>query len=121
MSHLRVCSRGCRHWWFVQIGLSHLTLDQQVENALGLSHIYTSGTFDLKTGKGTQTVVDCRGPALMCSDVDLVPGTEAPYTAQGLDASDRDAITWKVDVTIDLGGSFGMADSASTFTATRKD
>jgi hypothetical protein len=95
------------------------SIDQQVENALGISHIYTTGAFDLTTGKGTQTVVDCRGPALMCSDVDA--GSEAPFTAQDLDASDRDAITWKVDVAIDLGSSFGTADSASRFTATRED
>lgn len=92
------------------------TLDQEVDNALGLSHIYTRGTFDLTTGEGTQTVVDCRGPALMCSDV--VAGSEAPYAAQDLDASDPDAITWKVDVEVDLEN-FGMADSSSTFTATR--
>ncbi len=91
------------------------SIDQEVDNALGLSHIYTKGTFDLTTGKGTQTVVDCRGPALMCSDI--VAGAEEPFTAQDLDASDRDAITWKVDVAIDLGSSFGTADSASTFTA----
>jgi hypothetical protein len=54
----------------------------------------------------------------MCSDV--VAGSEAPFTAQALEASDRDAITWKVDVSIDLGSSFGVADSASTFSATRK-
>ncbi|MBX3284755.1 MAG: hypothetical protein KF703_05380 [Actinobacteria bacterium] len=93
------------------------TIDQRVDNALGTSHIYTRGTFDLTTGEGTQTVVDCRGPALMCSDIEA--GSEAPYTAQDLDSSDPDAITWKVDVAVDLGSSFGTADSASTFTATR--
>lgn len=93
------------------------SLDQQVDNALGVSHIYTTGSFDLATGRGTQTVVDCRGAALMCADV--VPGSEAPYTAQDLDASDPDAITWKVDVAVDISN-FGMADSASTFTATRE-
>jgi hypothetical protein len=84
-----------------------------------LSGLSPTGTFDLTTGEGTQTVVDCRGPALMCSDV--VAGSEAPYTAQDLDASDPDAITWKVDVSIDLGSSFGTADSASRFTTTRED
>jgi hypothetical protein len=93
------------------------TIDQQVDNALGVSHIYTSGTFDLTAGTGTQTVVDCRGPALMCSDI--AAGTEAPYTAQDLDATDRDAITWSVDVEVSLSN-FGMADSTSTFTATRE-
>ena len=62
-------------------------------------------------------MVDCRAPALMCSDIEA--GSEAPFSAQGLDASDRGAITWKVDVAVDLGSSFGTADSASTFTATR--
>ncbi|MBL8777863.1 MAG: hypothetical protein JNK12_18135 [Acidimicrobiales bacterium] len=90
------------------------TLDQQVDNALGVSHIYTSGSFDLSTGRGTQTVVDCQGAALMCTDV--VAGSEAPYTAQGLDDSDPDAITWRVDVVVDLTN-FGKADSSSTFTA----
>jgi hypothetical protein len=94
------------------------SIDQKVDNVLGTSHIYTSGTFSLETGKGTQTVVDCQGPALMCSDIEA--GSEAPFEAQGLDASDRDAITWKVAVSLDLGSSYGMADSASTFTATRK-
>ena len=46
------------------------------------------------------TVVDGQGAALMCADV--VAGSEAPYTAQDLDASDPDAITWKVDVEVDL-------------------
>ena len=94
------------------------SIDQRVDNALGISHIYTKGTFDLTTGRGTQTVVDCRGPELMCSDIE--PGSKAPFTAQDLDASNRDAITWKVDVAVDLGSSFGVADSASTFTATRQ-
>jgi hypothetical protein len=93
------------------------TLDQKVDNALGISHIYTTGSFDLTTGKGTQTVVDCRGAALMCSDV--VPGSEAPYTAQGLEVSDAGTVTWKVDVEVDLEN-FGLADSASTFTATKE-
>lgn len=93
------------------------SLDQRVDNALGISHIYTTGSFDLATGRGTQTVVDCRGAALMCADV--VAGSEAPYTAQDLDASDPDAITWKVDVAVDISN-FGMADSASTFSATRE-
>lgn len=93
-----------------------LAHDQRVDNALGISHIYSTGSFDLTTGSGTQTVVDCRGAALMCSDI--VAGSEAPYTAQDLDASNRDAITWRVDVEVDLGN-FGRADSASTFTATR--
>ena len=93
------------------------SLDQQIDNALGVSHIYTTGRFDLGTGQGTQTVVDCQGAALMCSDI--VAGSEAPYTAQDLDASDADAITWKVDIEVDLEN-FGLADSASTFVATRR-
>ncbi len=60
----------------------------------------------------------CQGPALMCSNI--VPGSEAPYTAQDLNASNPDIITWKVNVEVDLT-TFGMADSASTFTATRKN
>jgi hypothetical protein len=92
-------------------------IDQQVVNILGYSHIYTKGTFDLTTGKGTQTVVDCQGPALMCSNI--VPGSQAPYTAQDLNAANPDFITWKVNVEVDLTN-FGTADSASTFAATRK-
>jgi hypothetical protein len=91
-------------------------IDQEVQNALGESHIYTTGTFDLTTGQGSQTVVDCRGPDLMCSDI--VGGSTAIYTAGDLDASDRDAITWQVEVVVELGGSFGTTDSASTFSAT---
>jgi hypothetical protein len=93
-------------------------IDQQVVNVLGFSHIYTKGNFDLTTGEGTQTVIDCQGPALMCSNI--VPGSEAPYTAQELNASNPDAITWKVNVEVDLTN-FGLADSASTFAATRAD
>jgi hypothetical protein len=92
-------------------------IDQQVVNVLGFSHIYTKGVFDLTTGNGTQTVIDCAGPALMCSNI--VPGSEAPYTAQELNASNRDVITWKVNVEVDLTN-FGLADSASTFAATVK-
>lgn len=93
------------------------SIDQEVVNALGVGNIFTTGSFDLATGTGTQTVVDCQGPALLCSDIEN--GSTAFYTAQGLDASDPDALTWQVDVTVDLGGSFGVADSASTFEAVR--
>ena len=92
-------------------------LDQEVVNALGIGNIFTTGTFDLATGTGTQTVVDCQGPSLLCSDIEN--GSTAFYTAQDLDASDPDAVSWRVDVAVDLGGSFGTADSASTFLATR--
>lgn len=91
-------------------------LDQQVVNALGVGHIFTTGSFDLATGTGTQTVVDCQGPALLCSDIEN--GSTEFYAVENLDASDPDAITWQVDVVVDLGGSFGTADSASAFTAT---
>jgi hypothetical protein len=87
-----------------------------VTNVLGFSHIYTTGSFDLTTGNGTQKVLDCQGPALMCSDI--VAGSEAPYTAQDLNASFPDSITWNVNVEVDLTN-FGTADSMSTFTATR--
>lgn len=93
-------------------------IDQEVDNALGLGNIYTTGTFDLASGTGTQTVIDCQGPALLCSGIEI--GSTAFYTAQQLDASDPDAITWQVDVVVDLGGTFGLADSESRFTATRE-
>ena len=93
------------------------SIDQQVDNTLGVGHIYTTGSFDLVTGTGTQTVVDCQGPALLCSGIEN--GSIEYDTAQGLDASDPDAIAWKVDVAVDLGGRFGTADSTSTFSATR--
>ncbi len=93
-------------------------IDQLVSNILGNSHIYTTGTFDLTTGTGTQTVIRCDGPVLMCSNIE--PGSVAPYTAQELNTSIPGIISWKVNVEVDLGASFGMADSASTFFATRK-
>ena len=80
--------------------------------------LYTTGSFDLTTGEGTQTFIRCDGPPLMCSNFE--PGSEAPYTAQNLSASIPDIITWNVNVEVDLGGDFGLADSASIFTATRK-
>jgi hypothetical protein len=94
-------------------------LDQQVDNALGVGHIYTTGAFDLATGTGTQTVIDCQGPALLCSGIEI--GSTEFYTAQALDVSDDDVVTWRVDVVIDLGGTFGIADSSSEFTARRVD
>ncbi|MEY2959360.1 MAG: hypothetical protein RLZZ01_1928, partial [Actinomycetota bacterium] len=93
------------------------SLDQQVSNALGVGNIFTTGSFSLQTGTGTQTVVDCQGPALLCSDIER--GSTAFYTAQRLDVSDPARITWAVDVAIDLGGTFGIADSSSRFVATR--
>ena len=103
----------------VEDGELTFSIDQEVVNALGTSHIFTTGTFDLESGTGTQTVVDCRGPDLMCGDIER--GSSALFTAQDLDASDPDAITWKVDLVIDIGGNFGTADSTSTFTATSAD
>ena len=92
-------------------------IDQAITNILGDANIYTSGTFDLATGVGAQTVTGCAGPPLMCSGIET--GTTSLYEAQNLDASDVDAIVWDVDVVVDLGGSFGLADSTSTFTASR--
>jgi hypothetical protein len=92
-------------------------IDQQVDNTLGVAHIYTTGSFELSSGTGTQTVVDCVGPGLLCSDIEN--GSTTFFAAQELDASDLDSISWQVNVVVDLGGSFGTADSASTFVATR--
>ena len=83
------------------------------------SNIFTTGSFDLTSGTGTQTVVDCLGPALLCSDI--VIGSTAFCTVQALAASDPDVISWQVDVVLGLGGTFGTADSMSTFLATRAD
>ena len=94
-------------------------IDQEIDNALGVGNIYTTGSFDLTTGTGTQTVVDCLGPALLCSDV--VNGATSIYTAGDLDASDPDEVSWRVDLTVLLSGSFGSADSASGFVAQRTD
>ncbi len=94
-------------------------IDQAITNILGDANIYTAGTFDLSTGAGTQTVTGCAGPPLMCSGIET--GTTSLYEAQNLDASNLDAIVWNVDVVVDLGGSFGLADSASTFAATRAE
>ncbi|MDP2291511.1 MAG: hypothetical protein Q8M22_10000, partial [Actinomycetota bacterium] len=91
-------------------------IDQQVDNALGVGHIYTTGSFDLASGTGTQTVVDCQGPALLCSGIEN--GSNEFYAVQELDASGPDAITWQVNVVVDLGGTFGIADSASMIIAT---
>ena len=92
-------------------------IDQEIDGQLGVGNIFTTGSFDLRTGTGTQTVVDCLGPALLCSDI--VPGTTSIYEVDPLDASDPDSITWRVDLTLVLTGSFGTADSASAFEAVR--
>jgi hypothetical protein len=96
-------------------GTLHFAIDQRIDNLLGEAHIYTTGRFDLANGVGSQTVQGCVGPALMCSDV--VDGSTALYTAQGVDTSDPDRITWSVDLIVDLGGMFGLADSASQLEA----
>lgn len=97
----------------------YFTIDQLIENALGKSHIITSGSFDLTTGQGTSTAESCTGPALMCAEVDPVIGTPAAtsdYTAKNLDASNSDCITWEVNFSLDVAG-FGKADSTSGFAA----
>jgi hypothetical protein len=98
--------------------LLNFSLDQEVDNALGVGHIYTTGTLDLTTGTGTQTVVDCLGPALLCSDIEI--GSTTDLEAADIDISDigDDTITWRIDVAVDLGSSFGTADSTSELTAT---
>lgn len=97
----------------------YFTIDQRIENALGESHIITSGSFDLLTGRGTSTVENCIGPALMCAGVDPLIGTPdatSDYTASNLNAFDRDCITWDVLFTLSVPG-FGEADSRSSLTA----
>ena len=91
-------------------------IDQEIENQLGVGNIFTTGSFDLETGTGTQTVVDCLGPALLCSDV--VSGTTSIYTVDALEVAADDTIGWRIDLTLVLTGGFGTADSASTFEAT---
>jgi hypothetical protein len=95
------------------------TIDQEIQNALGISHIITSGSFDLTTGLGTSTVENCIGPVLMCAEADPLIGTPdatSEYTASNLNASDLDCITWDVIFTLSVPG-FGEADSHSSFNA----
>lgn len=91
-------------------------LDQQIDNALGTAHIYTTGRFDLATTTGTQTIVACDGDGLLCAGIES--GSTDFYTAQELDTSDIDVISWQINAAVDLGGTFGVADSASTIIAT---
>jgi hypothetical protein len=100
----------------VEDGVLVFALDQQIDNALGTAHIYTTGRFDLDTASGTQTVVGCVGDGLLCSNIES--GSTSFYTAQELDPSDLDAISWQINAAVDLGGTFGVADSASTIVAT---
>jgi len=94
-------------------------MDNHIENVLGESHIITTGSFDLTTGLGTQTVLGCYGQVLMCAGVDPVIGTPeatTDYTAENLDASDMDNITWDLIFVVTVPG-FGEADSDSSFAA----
>ncbi len=94
-------------------------IDNQIQNALGEAHIVTTGSFDLTTGLGTTTVIGCTGALLMCAGVDPIIGTPdatTPYTAENLDASDTDQISWDVIQVLTVPG-FGDADSDSSFTA----
>ena len=96
-----------------------ISLSTSIENALGESHIFTTGSFDITTGLGTTTVEDCTGAVLMCAGVDPVIGTPdatSDYIAANLDASDPDNITWDVIFTLTVPG-FGDADSNSSFNA----
>ena len=90
-------------------------LDQQITNAVGTANVFTTGQFDLTTASGTQTVVDCDGNGLLCTGIES--GSTNFYTAQELDPTDLDAISWEINAAIDLGGSFCFADSASTIVA----
>jgi hypothetical protein len=95
------------------------TMHNTIENALGETHIFTAGSFDITTGVGTTTVVGCTGAVLTCAGVDPIIGTPdatTPYTAANLDASDTDNITWDVIQVLTIPG-FGDADSVSSFTA----
>jgi hypothetical protein len=55
----------------------------------------------------------------MCGDLEA--GSASPFSAEVLDASEPDGITWAVDAVVELGGNFGTADSTSTLTATPVD
>jgi len=90
-------------------------IDQQIDNALGTAHITTTGQLDLTTGTGTQTVVGCDGDGLLCAGIES--GSTEPYTVQVLDSGDPEVLSWQIDAAVDLGGSFGVADSASTIVA----
>ena len=95
------------------------SIDQEIQNALGKSHIITTGSFDLTTGLGTSTAVGCTGALLLCAGVDPVIGTPeatSEYTASNLNAADPDCITWDVIFTLAVSG-FGEAESRSGFTA----
>jgi hypothetical protein len=97
------------------------SIDQQIDNALGVGHIYTTGTLDLTTGTGTQTVLDCLGPALLCSDIEIGSTDEFDAVDIEIDTDeddDGDTITWQLGAVVDLGASFGTADSTSTLVAT---
>ena len=98
--------------------LLRFAIVQEIQNALGTATIFTTGRFDLVTASGTQTVVDCTGDALICSDIEN--GSVALYVAQNLDATNPDTISWQIDAAVDLG-TFGTADSESSFAATRID
>ncbi len=91
-------------------------IDQQIDNAIGTAHVFTTGRFDLTTASGTQTVVLCEGSGLLCTGI--TSGSTNFYTAQNLDRADGETITWEVNAVIDLGGTFGIADSESTIIAT---
>jgi hypothetical protein len=94
-------------------------IDNQIQNALGEAHILTTGTFDIRTGLGTTTVIGCTGALLMCAGVDPVidtPDATTPYSADNLDASDTDNISWDVIQILTVPG-FGDADSNSSFSA----
>lgn len=93
-------------------------LDQQIDNALGTAHIYTTGRFDLETGTGTQTVINCDGDPLLCSDIDS--GSTSLYAVQDLAIGGGDGpndLSWQLNAALDLGGTFGVADSTSTIVA----
>jgi len=97
----------------------NFVIDNHIENALGESHIFTTGSFDIATGLGTTTVRGCTGAVLMCAEVDSVIGTPdatTPYIAVNLDATDTDNISWDVISVLTVPG-FGDADSDSSFTA----
>ncbi len=94
------------------------TLDLRILNVLGETHHFTSGTFDITTGLGTQVLDSCTGSKAVCGSQEDFIGVILPFdNSDSLDANNLDNITWEQIVVEDLGLA-GLGDSYSEFTAT---
>jgi hypothetical protein len=90
-----------------------LEVAQLVESVLQDTTIITAYSFDIDTGIGTITVLDCFGEEVICADVIIWIGIPQPFTWDAFDGSNPLDVFWIVSQQVESpgGGSTGEAFS----------